>query len=51
MRLEMVTLDSEASYHEVTHSESEGDGCNLELNTCADIEESAQVFRNYLHSQ
>ena len=34
---------SEASYYDVTQSESEGDGFNVELNTCADIAESAQV--------
>ena len=39
----MVTPDSEASYYEVTQSKSEGDGVNVELITCADIAESAQV--------
>ena len=40
---EIVTLDGEASYYEVTQSHSEGDGFNVELNTCADMAESAQV--------
>ena len=43
MQLEGVTPDSEASYYEVTQSKSEGDGVNVELITCADIAESAQV--------
>ena len=43
MQLEKVTPDSEANHYEVTHIKSEGDGFNVELNTCADIAESAQV--------
>ena len=43
MQLEIVTIDSEASYYDVTQSKSEGDGFNVELNTCAHIAESAQV--------
>ena len=43
MQLEMVTPDSEASYYEVTQSKSDGDGVNVELITCADFTESAQV--------
>ena len=44
MQLEMVTPDSEVGYEvEVTQSRSEGDGVNVELITCADIAESAQV--------
>ena len=43
MQLEKVTPDCEANHYEVTHIKSEGDGFNVELNTCADIAESAQV--------
>ena len=43
MQLEKATTDSEASHYEVTQIKSEGDGFNVELNTCADIAESAQV--------
>ena len=43
MRLQIVTLDGEASYYEVTQSNYEGDGFNVELNTCGDMAESAQV--------
>ena len=43
MQLEKVTPDSDANHYEVTQIKSEGDGVNVELNTCADIAESAQV--------
>ena len=43
MQLEKVTPGSEANHYEVTHIKSEVDGFNVELNTCADIAESAQV--------
>ena len=43
MQLEMVTPDSEASYYEVIQSKYEGDDVNVELITCADFTESAQV--------
>ena len=43
MQLEKVTPYSEANHYEVTQIKSEGDGFNVEVNTCADIAESAQV--------
>ena len=43
MQLEKVSPDSAANHYEITQIKSEGDGFNVELNTCADIAESAQV--------
>ena len=43
MQLEIVNLYIEASYYVATQSMSERDGFKVELNTCADIAESAQV--------
>ena len=43
MQLDIVTPDSEASYNGVIQGKSEEDGFNVELKTCADIAESAQV--------
>ena len=43
MQLEKATPNSEANHYELTQIKSEGDGFKVELNTCADIAESAQV--------